>query len=67
MQTIARKYVVDEQQRKVAVQLDIETFGKIEELLENYALIQLMKENDGDESLAVHEAQLFYGALPKAK
>ncbi|NIA29077.1 MAG: hypothetical protein GWP06_04080, partial [Actinobacteria bacterium] len=37
--------------RKVAVQLDIKTFQKIEEIIENYALYHLIKENEKDEKL----------------
>jgi hypothetical protein len=33
------------------VQIDIEAFKNIEEILENYALVQSMKENEGDETL----------------
>lgn len=37
---IKRQYIVDESNCKAAVQLDIETFVKIEETLENYGLIR---------------------------
>ncbi len=66
MDTIEKKYIVDEQNRKVAVQLDIETFEKIEEVLENYALVQLMRENEGDERLSLKEAKAYYKKLDKA-
>ena len=47
---IKRQYIIDESNHKVAVQIDIETFEKIEEALENYALFSLMNEtNDGDD------------------
>ncbi|CAN5611829.1 hypothetical protein BH18ACI1_BH18ACI1_24540 [soil metagenome] len=39
---IKRQYIIDEQNHKIAVQLDIKTFEQIEELLENYALYRLM-------------------------
>jgi len=66
MQTINRQYVVDEQDTKIAVQIPIETFERIEEILENYALVQLMKENEGEEILSVNEAKAFYNQLEKA-
>ena len=66
MQTINRQYVVDEQDTKIAVQIPIETFERIEEILENYALVQLMKENEGEEILGVKEAKAFYNQLEKA-
>ena len=65
MKTIEKKYIVDEQNRKVAVQLDIETFEKIEEVLENYPLVQLMKENEEDERLSLKEAKAYYKKLDK--
>jgi hypothetical protein len=67
MTDIPRKYIVDEQNKKVAVQLDITTFEKIEETLENYALVQLMKEGEGEEKLKVAEAKNFYNTLDKAE
>ena len=51
MVEVKKKYVVDEQNRRVAVQIDIEAFQRIEEILENYALVQLMKENQQDDTL----------------
>ena len=64
---IERKYIVDERNRKVAVQLDIETFEKIEETLENYGLIQLMQEEEqDDEVLELEQAQAYYQTLEKA-
>jgi hypothetical protein len=66
MQTINRQYVVDEQDTKIAVQIPIETFERIEEILENYALVQLMKENEGEEILSVNKAKAFYNQLAKA-
>ncbi len=41
MEELKRIYVVDEQNQRVAVQIDIETFNRIEETLENYALTTL--------------------------
>ncbi|MGO9482061.1 MAG: hypothetical protein ACLP05_09820 [Candidatus Kryptoniota bacterium] len=60
MTDIPRKYIVDEQNKKVAVQLDIDTFEKLEELLENYGLVELMKQSEGEEKLALAEAKAFY-------
>jgi hypothetical protein len=55
METIDKQYIVDEHNKKIAVQIPFETFEKIEEVLENYALFQLIKENEGDEILmALH-------------
>ena len=67
MGDLKRKYIVDEENRRVAVQIDIESFEKIEEILENYALVQLIKENEKDEVLGPDEAQKYYQALDKAE
>jgi RelB antitoxin of RelBE toxin-antitoxin system len=52
METINKQYIVDEQNKKIAVQIPIRVFERIEEVLENYALVQLMKENEHEEILA---------------
>ena len=65
MQTIKKKYIIDENQNKVAVQIDIADFEKIERILEDYALVQLMKENDPADNLTVNEATKFYGRLER--
>ena len=67
METIERQYIVDEQNRRIAVQIPIETCEKLEEILENYALVQLMKENKGEESLSAQDAKSYYDQLEKAK
>ena len=66
MNEIKRKYIVDEKNRKVAVQLDLNTFKKIEEVLENYALVQLIKSNEDDKVLNLKEAKSYYQNLDKS-
>ena len=65
METLKKKYIVNEKNRKIAVQLDINTFNKIEEIMENYALFQLMKENENDEFLDLKDAKKYYSQLDK--
>jgi uncharacterized protein YqgQ len=60
MLEIAKKYIVDENNKKLAVEIDIDTFHKIEEILENYGLYQLMKETEDSESLTLSEAKEYY-------
>jgi len=67
METISKKYIVDEQNKRIAVQIPIETFKKLEEILENYSLVQLMKENEGEELLGVNEAKVYYDQLENAE
>lgn len=62
---LKRQYIVDEDNHKVAVQLDIDTFEKIEDVLENYALVQLINA-DESESLGIEEAKKYHATLDKA-
>ena len=66
MEMIDRQYIVDEQNRRIAVQIPIETFEKLEEILENYALVQLIKENEGEELLSAKDAKSYYDQLEMA-
>jgi hypothetical protein len=59
---IPRQYIVDEDNRRVAVQLDIETFEQIEDVLENHGLMLLMQAADDDETLDLEEAKALYRA-----
>ncbi len=63
MLEIKKTYVTDSNKRPVAVQIDIETFEKIEQLLEDYALGQLIEENDPEDALSVAEAKVYYESL----
>ncbi len=68
MEWISKNYIVDENNKKIAVQVPIETFEKIEEILEDYALFNLMTKNtdEGDsELLEVSDARDYYGRLLK--
>lgn len=60
---LKKKFIVDEENKKVAVQIDIETFTQIEEVLENYGLVKLISENADDGTLSVKEAKSFYKTL----
>ena len=66
MKTIYKQYIVDEHNKKIAVQIPIETFEQIEEVLENYALSQLIENNEGEEILELREAKAYYDRLEKA-
>ena len=60
MTHIPRKYIVDENNQRIAVQLDISTFSHIEELLENYPLADLMKQSRAEDALSLSEAKAYY-------
>ncbi len=70
MQPIPRTYLVDEQNRPVAVQLDVATFEHIEQLLEDYALGTLLDtpiDPEDAERLTATQARAFYQQLPKSE
>ena len=58
-----KKYIVNKQMEPIAVQLDIKTFKKIEETLENFALAQYMNETESDEMFTLKEAKEYYKKL----
>jgi hypothetical protein len=66
MLELNEKYIVNRQQKKVAVQLDIKTFKRIEEVLEDYALGQYMDEVRDDEKLTLEEAKAYYRKVKKS-
>lgn len=67
MLKITKTYVTDEKKRPFAVQIDIQTFEKMEQLFEDYALGQLINENDQEEQLSLKEAKTFYRQLREKK
>ena len=61
---IERQYIVNEQNHKTAVLLDINTFEKMEEIFENYALYHLMEEiGKDDKILDLEDAKKYYNTL----
>lgn len=65
MEAIKKQYIVNENQERIAVQIDIADFEKIERILEDYALGKLMEENDLSENLDLQEARKLYDQLDK--
>lgn len=66
MEAIKKQYVVDENDRRIAVQLDLETFAKIERFIEDHALAKAITEAEDDEVLELDAAKAFYSKLAKA-
>jgi len=66
MLEIKKKYIVNENDKKIAVQLDIPTFNMIEDLLENYVLVKLIGKNKKRERLTINQAIKYYSRLKKA-
>lgn len=60
MTAIPRKYITDARNQKQAVIIDIETFNRMESIIEDQGLGKLMEEVEDDEVLSVHEAKKHY-------
>ena len=60
-------YVTDNGNKKVAIQLNIKTYQKIEEILENYGLYHLMEDGPAGKAIKVDEAKAYYKKLKKVK
>ena len=68
MLSIPRKYLMDESNEPIAVQLDLAVFKKIESVLEDYALGQILAEAiEDEEELDIESAKLYYKMLGKSK
>jgi len=65
MEAIKKKFIKDKDNKNVAVEISIDEFNKIEQILEDYALGELIKETDGAENLSLQEAKTFYKSLKK--
>jgi PHD/YefM family antitoxin component YafN of YafNO toxin-antitoxin module len=63
MLELHKKIVLDENQKPIAVQIPIEEFERMEEVIENYGLAKMMDEVADDEQLSVHEAKHLYKSL----
>lgn len=62
---IKKNYIYDENRKLLAVQIPIEEYKKLEEIIENHVLSNLIDEVTGDEVLNVKEAKDFYNTLKK--
>ena len=65
MLEIKKEYIVGEDNKKRAVLIDLDSFEKIEEILESYGLGKYMEEVEGEETLGVEEAKAYYRILEK--
>jgi hypothetical protein len=60
-------YIVDDENHRIAVQIDIKTYEQITETLENFALYKLMEENEDNETLSIKDAKEYYKSLKENK
>jgi hypothetical protein len=63
MLEIHKSYVVNENHQPIAVQIPLEQFEKIEEILENYGLAKLIEETEDDERLSKEQALKYYNSI----
>lgn len=65
MLKIEKRFVVDEEGKPIAVQIDLETFKKIEEILEDYGLAKGIQSVEDEESLDLTAARKRYKQILK--
>ena len=63
MLKIRKNVVLDENQKPTAVQIPIEDYERLEEIIENYGLAKLMEEVKNDKRLSIEEAKSYYKSL----
>ena len=63
MLEIHKHYVLDENQNPIAVQIPLPEFERLEEVIENYGLAQLIDEAQDEERLTGKDAYNHYRAL----
>jgi len=63
MLKIHKKIILNESQKPVAVQIPIEEFKRLEDIIENYGLAKLMDEVKDDERLSAEDAKKYYQSL----
>lgn len=57
------QYIVDKNNRRTGVLLDIDTFEQMQNALESAALFERMKETEDDEVFDIEEARAVYDRL----
>ncbi|MFA5404468.1 MAG: hypothetical protein WC358_06000 [Ignavibacteria bacterium] len=65
MINITKNCIYGENRKLLAVQIPIEEFEKLEEIIENYGLAKLIDEVKSDEILSVKDAKGHYNSLKK--
>lgn len=63
MLEINKNYVLDNNQKTIAVQIPIAEFEKIEEILEDYGLRKLIEEVENDQTLSKEEALKYLASI----
>ena len=63
MTSIPREYIVDSNNQKKAVILDINEFNRMEEIIEQQGLAKLMEEVENEEALPLEKAKKYYNSI----
>ncbi|MBI5892727.1 MAG: hypothetical protein HZB79_03585 [Deltaproteobacteria bacterium] len=66
MLEIHKRIVLDENQKPFAVQIPIDEFERLEDVIENYGLSNLIDEVKDDQRLSTENAKVYYQSLKKA-
>ena len=67
MLAIKKEFIVTNDNKKKAVLIDINTFNKMEEIIENYGLAKYMAEVKNEKDLSLSAAKQYYATLKKGK
>ncbi len=67
MPGLKKRYIVNDKNRRVGVVLDLRTFERIEEILEDYLFGKIMLDLEKEEPLSLEEAMKRYAKLKKRK
>ena len=62
---IKKEYIVTANNQKRAVLIDINTFEKMEEIIENYGLGKYMEEVETEDVLSLEDATKYYTTLKR--
>ncbi len=63
MLKLNKSYVLNENQKRIAVQIPIDEFERLEEVIENYGLSKLMDETKGEVRLSGDKAKKYYQSV----
>ncbi len=67
MLAIKKEFIVTTDNKKKAVLIDIDTFNKMEEIIENYGLAKYMSDVKNEKNLSLRDAKKYYSTLKKGK
>ncbi len=63
MLKLHKNYILNENQKPIAVQIPIDEFERLEEIIENYGLSKLIEEAEDEKRLSGNDAKKYYESL----